>query len=215
MAPRPREKRTAAGGKSPDLDWEAFTRVCEELARSGAKYVSCERLGFNYTIVNAAIREAEARGDDTWRELWDVAQDRYRESLALEATRRARDGVLTPRFGKDGKVGTERVYSDRLMEVMLKGYFPERFRENVYHSGTIGLEPVDAFANLSSKAKRLIRQIIMDDLAEQREAEAQRRNEGAGLIEGVAVPFTPAAALEDMRGVDAAETGEPGSWIHD
>jgi hypothetical protein len=194
--PRPNEgKRPEKGGRSVELDSNRFTLICEELARTGSKYKACEALNFAYHTVQATIKEAEGRGDDSWRQLWDASYDQFRDSLEQEAVRRSRDGVLTPVFGKDGKVGEVQMYSDRLMEVLLKGHFPDRYRDKLFAAGTLGLEPVDAFANLSLKAKRQIREIIMVDLEEQRQA--MRQAEKGQLIEGEAVDMTK--AIEDMR----------------
>lgn len=168
--------------------------ICEELARTGSKYKSCENLGVTYNTVAQTIRAKELEGDDSWREAWDDAYEQFKDSLEQAAIQRARDGTATE-FRVNAATG-ERVpvkieYSDRLMEVLLKGAFPERFRERISVSGTIGLEPVDAFANLTSKAKREIRAIIMKDLEEQRAAAAQPVLEAEYVEVGT--------ALEDMR----------------
>lgn len=193
--PRANEGGRDPGGAPPlQLDSNAFTLICEELARTGSKYKSCEALGFSYSTVAGAIRNKELDGDDSWREAWDDAYEQYKDSLEVEANRRGRDGVVTewkinPATGERVPVKIE--YSDRLLEMLVKGAFPERFRERISVSGTIGLEPVDAFANLTSKAKREIRAIIMRDLEEQRAAAAQPVIDAEYVEVGT--------ALEDMR----------------
>lgn len=203
--PRPEELTPRKeGGRPPALTAVKFELICEELARTGSKYRACEALAFNYTTVMEAIAAAEGRGDDSWREAWNEAYDKFRDSLEQAAIARARDGTPTEwRLGRnpDGSsvlIPTKVEYSDRLAEVLLKGHFPERFRDRVHHSGLVGLQPVDAFANLSLGAKREIRAIIMRDLEEQRAAEAHRLqvHEAEGqLIEGEAI----VTAIEDMR----------------
>lgn len=201
-SPRPSEK---GKGGPLQLDHIRFSLICEELARTGSKYKSCEALGFSYSGVRQAIREMELKGDDSWRELWDESYDQYRDSLEVEATRRARDGVVTewkvnPATGERIPVKVE--YSDRILEVLLKGAFPERFRDRISVSGTVGLEPVDAFANLSPKAKREIRAIIMRDLEEQRLEAAAK----AAAVDGKFTEVeTVDTALEDMRQIDQGE----------
>jgi hypothetical protein len=199
--PAKREKHATPpeGGRPIQLDWNSFQLICERLAECGSKYQSCEDLNFSYSTVVQAIKSHEDRGDDTWRDLWNTSYDKFRDSLEKEATRRARDGVVTefqlkvnPATGERELAPKKVEYSDRLMEVLLKGHFPERFRERVHHSGTVGLEPVDVFANLSTKAKREIREIIMRDLEEQRELASAAK---AGDV----VEVTGAMQLEDLR----------------
>ena len=198
--PRPNEgQNNPNGGARVELDHIKFALICEELARTGSKYKACEALGFSYNTVQGAIRAAENRGDDTWRELWDDSYEQFKDSLEQAAIQRARDGTAVEfrvNAATGERIPTKIEYSDSLMEVLLKGAFPERFRERISVSGTVGLEPVDAFANLTAKAKREIRAIIMRDLEEQRVEAAAR----AAAIEGEFTEVEGAgAALEDMR----------------
>lgn len=213
------QPRIADGCRPPALDQNRFTLICEELARTGSKYKSCEALGFNYSTVIQAIKIQDEKGNDSWREAWDTAYDQFRDSLADEATRRARNGVVRkfaiyqagdrkgePILDPQGNpIPVEVEYSDHLLALLLKGHFPERFRDNVHHSGVVGLQPVDAFSNLTTRAKLEIRGIIMRDLEEQRvaAAEAQLLSRDRGeVIEGTAVE----RALEDLR--DSGDGGD-------
>jgi hypothetical protein len=204
--PNPRQnegKLPERGGRPIDLDSNAFALICEELARTGSKYKSCEALNFDYSTVSYAIKRQELAGDDSWRDLWDSSYDQFKDSLEQEAYRRAKDGTVTKwQVTKKGeRVPVEMEYSDRLMEVLIKGHFPDRYRDKLFVSGTIGLEPVDAFANLSPKAKRQIREIIMADLEEQRTLAAARADHKAGrLVEGEVLDVT--AAIADMRTIE-------------
>jgi hypothetical protein len=200
---RPNEgalKAQQGRGVPAKLTAAIFERICASLAESGAKYRSCEEHGFYYSVVSSAIRDMEGAGDDSWRDAWNLAEAKWRESLEVEANRRGRDGIVTewklnPLTGE--RVPVKMEFSDRMLEVLMKGHFPERYRDNIHHSGLIGLEPVDAFANLTSKAKRAIRAIIMADLEEQREAEELARREAAPpVIEGGELI---AHQLEDLR----------------
>lgn len=196
--PQPNEGGPPARGGAPVvLDHIKFALICEELARTGSKYKSCEALGFDYSTVVTTVKRMEDAGDDSWRELWDDSYNQFRDSLEQAAIQRGRDGTpvefkINPATGE--RVPTKIEYSDRLMEVLLKGHFPERFRDRVHHSGTVGLEPVDAFANLTTKAKREIRAIIMRDLEEQRVERAERDA-------AIEVDFREVSAveIEDMR----------------
>lgn len=202
VQPRPNEgKLPERGGRPIDLDSNKFTLICEELARTGSKYRACEALNFSYNTVAVAIKEAEGRGDDSWRELWNESYDQFRDSLEQAAIKRARDGTpiefrLNTRTGE--LIPTKVEFSDRLAEVLLKGHFPERYRDKLFAAGVVGLEPVDAFSNLSPKAKRQIREIIMADLEEQRTLALAREDHKAGrLVEGELVDAT--AIIEDLR----------------
>ncbi len=194
MAPRPSEDPENRIGNKPSLTWDKYVLICEVLAETGSKYKACEALSFNYSTVQNAIKDAAGGGDDEWQDLWDSSYDQFRDRLEQAAITRHVDGVLSTRFDKDGNIiSEERVFSDRMGELLLKGHFPERFRDKIFVSGSVGLEPVDAFANLTAKAKRAIRAIIMADLEEQRQL-AQVASAG-DVIEGQ----TLTAALEDMR----------------
>lgn len=204
-AERERGATPPAGGGPVILDWNSFQLICERLAETGGKYRSCEDLGFNYSTVASVIKTREDAGDDSWRDLWTESYNKYRESLEMEARKRARDGTPTefkPVPGPDGSVQLVPVkveYSDRLLELLVTAAFPERFRKNLHHSGAIGLEPIDAFSNLSHKAKRQIRQIIMEDLAEQRKLAQDRVRE---RVDGAVIDVEASSVqlLEDGRG---------------
>ena len=59
--------------------------------------------------------------DEEWRAEVDAARERFINMLENEATRRACEGDVETRLDKDGNiVSTKTVYSDRLMELMLK-----------------------------------------------------------------------------------------------
>lgn len=185
--------------RPPVVDRNKFILICERYAETGLAMASCEDLGVNFNSVKTAIADQLARGDDSWRELWTESYDKFRESLERAIVTRGRDGTPTkwrvnPETGE--RTATEWTFSDRLLELAARGHFPERYRTNVAVSGTMGLEPVDAFSNLSPGAKREIRAIIMRDLEEQRLA-AQLADRAA-TIEG---DFSerPSDALADMR----------------
>lgn len=67
--------------------------------------------------------------DEAFRQAWDEALEVAIDGLELEARRRAVDGVLEPVYQGGKKVGTIRRYSDRMLEILLKGHRPEKYRE--------------------------------------------------------------------------------------
>lgn len=58
---------------------------------------------------------------------FQYAKDRFKESLAVVAIKRARDGWEEPIFWQGEQVGTKRVYDNRLLSECLRAYFSERF----------------------------------------------------------------------------------------
>lgn len=153
------------------LDWSTFKLICERLEEHGGKYKACADLGFNYTTVRDAIASANARDDREWQELWDLAYATFQERIEQEAIRRAVDGVERDVYGRvdkdqDGVVGQETVYSDSLLQTLLKGHH-ERYRERAPVILGAGLEVPDIFAQLTPEARKKVRDIIVMDLAEQ------------------------------------------------
>ena len=62
---------------------------------------------------------------------WTEAEEEAADTLEAEAQRRAVEGVLEPVFYLGQEVGHIRKYSDRLLELLLKGHKPTKFRENL------------------------------------------------------------------------------------
>jgi hypothetical protein len=115
--------------------------------RQRAFCISLSRYG---TITHACI-EARVSYDDVfaWREknvdfkrAWDQSMEISVDVLEIAAKQRALHGVQRPMvsggkivLGIDGKPIMLTDYSDRLMELILKGRRPDVFRERVTHSG--------------------------------------------------------------------------------
>ncbi len=51
------------------------------------------------------------------------------QGLEDEAIRRAREGVLEPIFYQGVACGVKRIYSDGLMQFLLRGFIPEKYRQ--------------------------------------------------------------------------------------
>jgi hypothetical protein len=72
----------------------------------------------------------ELRARDTaFAEEWAVAVDEGTDRLEDEAYRRAVEGVPEPIFSRGEVVGERRVYSDRLIEFLVKARRPAVYRE--------------------------------------------------------------------------------------
>jgi hypothetical protein len=59
--------------------------------------------------------------DETLAREWDEAVEESYDTLEKEARRRAESGVIRPIYQGGKRVGSERVYSDSLMSLVLKG----------------------------------------------------------------------------------------------
>lgn len=128
--PLTRQQQTGIG-RPTELTWERFEAICATLHKCGQKYKSCEAHGFSYQNVIDRMSERAKNDDPRWRALWDNSLERYRDDLEAEAHRRAFSGTEEGVWYKGELVGTETKYSDRLMEVLLRGERPEKFRDNV------------------------------------------------------------------------------------
>jgi hypothetical protein len=165
MAQRPAE--LGPNAKTVKVTWDLFkNHICKTLADTGAKVTSCEAHGVSYAAVFLAIQEQTAADDPEWEHEWDLAMVRFRESLIVEARARARDGWDEPVFYKGDEVGYVRKKSDRMMELMLKAHIPE-FQDRLNITGTLQVENVDIFADLSITAKKQIRAIMVEDMKRQ------------------------------------------------
>lgn len=128
--PLTRQQQTGIG-RPTELTWERFESICETIRKCGQKYKSCQAHGFSYQNVLDRMTERAKADDHRWRALWDNSLELYRDDLEDEARRRAFHGVEEPVWYKGEEVGTVTRYSDRLMEVLLRGERPAKFRDNV------------------------------------------------------------------------------------
>ncbi len=69
------------------------------------------------------------RADRTYPERFEAARIEAAEALEDEAVRRAREGVLEPIFYQGVGCGAKRVYSDGLLQFLLRGALPEKYRQ--------------------------------------------------------------------------------------
>jgi hypothetical protein len=76
--------------------------------------------------------------DESFRAEWDEAVEMATDALESEARRRAFDGVRRPVYQGGRRVGYVREYSDQLMQTLLKGARPHKYRERVAVTGAGG-----------------------------------------------------------------------------
>lgn len=85
----------------------------------------------------------EWRTDDAeFAALWDEAEAHAVDKLEREAWRRAVEGFEEPVWHQGEQVGVVRKYSDRLIEILLKGHRPEKFVDRIKaeHSGSVPVQ---------------------------------------------------------------------------
>lgn len=132
------------------------------MARQGARTPDRARARFLDVLrescnVSAAARAAGVNrrtpykwreDDDEFAEAWEEAEATARDRLEEEAWRRAIDGyhekIIKDENGNELEVIHK--YSDKLMEILLKGHKPDRFteRKRFEHSGKMSWEQLVA-----------------------------------------------------------------------
>lgn len=138
-------------------DWKAF---CAVLAQGQSVTSAAEAAG-----VDRSYAYDRRKVDKKFRAAWDNAYEKGTDKLEQEAARRAMIGHERPLYMRVGvytngkktgerieQVGTERIFSDRLMEIMLRGRRPRTYREryDLTHAGKKGGPPI-AFRDVDMK----------------------------------------------------------------
>ena len=90
-------------------------------------------------MARRSLYDARAR-DSEFAQLWDVAVEEASDRLEGEAWRRAVEGWDEPVFFQGKVVGAVRKYSDRMLELLLKGHRPEKYKDR--HEVTGGPSPL-------------------------------------------------------------------------
>lgn len=150
-AKSPPKKQTK---KTPKRGTGAATRAKPEnkraififtLARTGVVGVACAAAQIARGTAYAWRDERGPEGKltpeaEAFREAWDAALEDSTDLLEEEAFVRAHDGRSKPVFFMGDQCGVIQVYSDRMLECLLKARRPEKFRErsSIEHSGPGG-----------------------------------------------------------------------------
>jgi hypothetical protein len=130
----------------------------EELQRSANVTAAATSAGISRTCAYEH-KASNAVFSAAWDEAIGIATD----ALEAEARRRAVTGVEEPVFYLGNECGKIRKYSDRMLEILLKGHRPEKFRERLSaeFSGPNGgpivysnLDRANRLAILLQKAKK-------------------------------------------------------------
>lgn len=126
---------------------EQAERFFEGLRLAYSIQASLERSGIGRATAYR-LRASDKKFAEAWEAAYDAGTDRLEDAAIL----RAYSGHERPIFQKGVQVGAERVYSDRLMEVMLRARRPNKYRErvDVTHQGKKDGIPI-AFRDVSLK----------------------------------------------------------------
>lgn len=123
---------TSAGGKKPAAKKER--RATKTVDWRPAFLNSMKKLG-NVTKACTAAKIGRStaydmyESDAAFAKDWDEALEEATDLLELEARRRAEKGVRTPVYQGGVLVGYKQMYSDGLMQVLLKANRPEKYKE--------------------------------------------------------------------------------------
>ncbi len=98
-------------------------RVVELLGELGCVAITCRAAGIS-TPTFYRWKANDPNFADQCADAIELATDK----LEIEARRRAVDGILKPVYRQGKQVGTVRVYSDRLLSLLLTGNRPEKYR---------------------------------------------------------------------------------------
>lgn len=109
-------------------------RFIEILATTGNVSYAANAAGWRSR--NTAYAQKEK--DEEFAKLWEEAIEISMDALEMEARTRAL-GWDEPIVNKEGVVvGHRRVFSDKMMEILLKAHRPEKYREKFEHDHKVG-----------------------------------------------------------------------------
>lgn len=99
--------------------------------------------------------------DPEFAAAWDTAVQEAVDSLEREAWRRGVEGYDKPVIYQGEITGSYREYSDRLLETLLKGHRPEKYRDNRTEiSGTLTVQRVERVVIDASVAREVEREAL-------------------------------------------------------
>ena len=117
--------------------------TAEKKAQFLEAYAQCGNLTKAAKVVkmNRQTHYKWLRDDDVYTAHFANAKHRAAEALESECYRRALEGTQKPIYQSGALVGKVREYSDTLAIFLLKGAFPEKYRErsSLEHTGPDGL----------------------------------------------------------------------------
>lgn len=131
-------KARKAAGRRPmyirnaDQKAEQMSKFLAELRKRGNVRASCDVAGLDRTTAYTWRQENE-----TFKTLWLVAIEEAVDLLEAEAWRRGHDGIDRPITHKGKITDHYKEYSDRMLEILLKGH-RKKYRDKVEVTGEDG-----------------------------------------------------------------------------
>jgi hypothetical protein len=107
----------------PPLGWKAV--FLEALRNTPVVRVACHKAS-----VDRATAYNHKAKDAAFSDAWEEAIQDALDLCELEVHRRAAQGIEKPIYYQGVRIDTLKEYSDNLLMFFLKGYRPERFRDN-------------------------------------------------------------------------------------
>jgi hypothetical protein len=107
---------------------QTLVAYLEALSQTGRVMESCRAAGFTWDQMNKHRQRTKGFAD-----LEDAAMEVYRDTLRREVHRRAVEGIEKPVYYRDQRIdqpGESKVFSDKLLEMLVKRHCPE-FQEKV------------------------------------------------------------------------------------
>jgi hypothetical protein len=133
---KPKARRTARTDRARETFLEVLRQSCNVSEAARAAGIG-RRTAYDW-------RDA----DEAFAADWDDAEQEAADKLEREAWRRAVEGVDKPVTHQGIITATYKEYSDRMLEILLKGHRPEKFTDRLKaeHTGAVNLTvaPEDA-----------------------------------------------------------------------
>jgi len=104
-------------------------RILEGIAEHGNPTRVCREFKVNRRTVYEW-----RHNDPLFCQRWEEAIELSADVLEAEAQRRAVEGYERPIYQRGELIGHETMYSDRLLEFLLKGAIPSKYRDRIQHS---------------------------------------------------------------------------------
>lgn len=105
----------------------------ETLAKTGKVTHAAQVAGYQ----DSKYMRAQRLVDEEFAEAWDLASDAAADLMEDEALRRATEGTMEPEFFRGRVVGYKKKYSDALLQFLLKGARPLKYRDNMKIEGQL------------------------------------------------------------------------------
>lgn len=117
-------KATPLRARKKRITQDLFLDWLQEYMATGFFGAACKRVRISRPSMYRALKQHL-----DWAEAKSQADEVINGDLTDEAIRRAVDGYERPIYQQGLKVGTETVYSDRLLEILLRTRMPEKYSE--------------------------------------------------------------------------------------